>query len=239
MITGGTSGIGFHCAAYLIQQGYQVILTGRNQDKIQDTINKLGSSAAGYLVDSGNLDQLDRLISILQAKAQKIDGLFLNAGIFKPAEFEQTTESLFDETMNINFKGPFFAIQRFIPLLNNPSSVVLNTSIVVDKAFRNTAAYTASKAALESICKVLNLELAPKGIRTNVISPGVTKTPILEKAGMSSKAVEDLMKNLEQSLPIGRPVLPTDIGPILAFLLSEASQVLRGEKIVVDGGSTL
>jgi Dehydrogenases with different specificities (related to short-chain alcohol dehydrogenases) len=102
----------------------------------------------------------------------------LNAGIFKASNFEGTSEELFDETMNINFKGAFFTVQKFVPILKNPSSIVLNTSIVVFKAFADTSVYTASKAALESIAKVLNIELASKGIRINIVSPGVTESPI-------------------------------------------------------------
>lgn len=239
LITGATSGIGFACAAFLIQHDFKVIITGRNQSKIDEALIKLDAEVEGYLVDSANLAHIDQLVSTLQSKKQKLDGLFLNAGIFKPSSLEATTEEMFDETMNINFKGPYFMIQKFIPLMNNPSSIVLNTSIVVFKAFTGTSVYTASKAALESIAKILNLELADKGIRTNIISPGVTKTPILEKSGMSSEEVDGLMRDLGNSLPIGRALLPKDIAPILKFLISDESKVLRNEKIIIDGGSTL
>lgn len=239
VITGGNSGIGFACAEYLLKNNFDVIITGRNELKLKDALNKLGKNAKGYLVDAGDLEQINNWVNALKSENQKIDGLFINAGIFLAADFESTTEAVFDTTMNVNFKGPFFTIQKFLPLMNNPSSIVLNTSIVVFKAFKNTSVYTSSKAALESLSNVLNIELAPRGIRTNIISPGVTKTPILEKAGMSKDDVDELMKNLENSLPIGRAVLPTDIAPVLKFLMSDESLVLRNEKIIIDGGSTL
>ncbi|MEO0473577.1 MAG: SDR family oxidoreductase [Bacteroidota bacterium] len=239
VITGGNSGIGFACADYLIKHDFHVIITGRDSTKLDHALQKLGGKAEGYLVDAGDLTQIDGWVQSLQSEGRKIDGLFINAGIFVAAEFESTTEEIFDTSMNINFKGPFFTIQKFLPLLNNPSSIVLNTSIVVFKAFMNTSIYTSSKAALESLARVLNIELAPRGIRTNIISPGVTKTPILEKAGMSRSEVDQLMKSLEDSLPIGRAVLPTDIAPVLKFLMSDESMVLRNEKIIIDGGSTL
>ena len=163
----------------------------------------------------------------------------MNAGIFRALGFEETTEEQFDETMNVNFKGAFFTIQKFVPILKNPSSVVLNTSIVVFKAFADTSVYTASKAALESISKVLNLELAPRGIRINVVSPGVTQSPIQKKSGMSDAAVANLLAHFSATSPIGRIVQPTDIAPIVGFLLSDDSQILRNEKIIVDGGTTM
>ena len=115
----------------------------------------------------------------------------------------------------------------------------MNTSIVVFKAFANTSIYTASKAALESIAKVLNIELANKGIRVNVISPGVTQSPIHKKSGMTDAAIDNMKTNLANSSPIGRIVEPSDIAPILEFLVSDNSLVLRNEKIIVDGGTTL
>lgn len=239
IITGGTSGIGLACADHLIKKNYRVIITGRNKNKLEDSLKTLGPYAEGYLVDAGDLDQITQWVNDLKNGGIKIDGLFINAGVFTAIDLESTTEEIFDQTMNINFKGPYFTIQRMLPLLKNPSSIVLNTSIVVFKGFPNTSVYTSSKAALESLARVLNLELANRGIRINIISPGVTQTPILEKAGMSAEAVDELMKNLESSLPIRRPVQPTDIAPVLAFLVSEDSLVLRNEKIIVDGGSTL
>ncbi|WP_420572157.1 SDR family oxidoreductase [Kordia sp.] len=239
LITGGTSGIGLACAIYLEKQQCNVIITGRNQKTLETALQQLGSNATGFVSDTSKLTAIDQLVFNVKEKFQKIDGMFINAGIFKAASFEETTESVFDETMNINFKGAFFTIQKFIPLLRNPSSIVLNTSIVVFKAFANTSVYTASKAALEGIAKVLNVELAPKGIRINVVSPGVTQSPIQKKSGMTDAAIDDLLKHFSETAPIGRIVQPTDIAPIVSFLLSEHSWVLRNEKIIIDGGTTL
>jgi len=239
VITGGTSGIGFACAKYLMEQGYHVIITGRNALNLEKALQQLGPNVEGYLSDTSSIEQIEHLVEQLKSKGQMIDGLFINAGIFKASSFEATNESLFDETMNINFKGAFFTIQKFIPILKNPASVVLNTSIVVFKAFADTSIYTASKAALESIAKVLNIELASKGIRVNVISPGVTKSPIQKKSGMTEEAIDNLLEHFANTSPIGRIVEPVDIAPILEFLVSDNSLVLRNEKIIVDGGTTL
>ncbi len=239
VITGGTSGIGFCCAKYLLEKGYHVIITGRDQQNLDRALAGLGNQAKGILSDTSQLKEIEKLVNIIKSKYPSIDGLFINAGIFKAASFEKTEEDIFDETMNINFKGAFFTIQKFLPILNNPASIVLNTSIVVFKAFADTAVYTASKAALESIAKVLNIELASKGIRVNIVSPGVTKSPIQKKSGMTDAAIENLLEHFSENSPIGRIVLPEDIAPVVEFLLSNNSKVLRNEKIIIDGGTTL
>lgn len=239
VITGGTTGIGFACAEYLLEQGYEVVITGRSEKNLNNALEKLNNQVTGFISDASSLSDIDKLVKSIKEKYTKIDGLFVNAGIFKSSSFETTSEELFDETMDINFKGPFFTIQKFVPILKNPSSVVLNTSIVVFKAFADTSIYTASKAAIESIAKVLNLELASKGIRINIISPGVTQSPIQNKSGMSAEAIENLLEHFSNTSPIGRIVKPADIAPILEFLVSDKSLVLRNEKIVVDGGTTM
>ncbi|WKN45658.1 SDR family oxidoreductase [Tunicatimonas pelagia] len=239
LITGGTTGIGFACADYLLGLDYQVIITGRTRENVDHAVTKLGTNCVGILSDTSSLEHIDDLVAKVKNQFGKIDGLFVNAGIFKASSFQETTESLFDETMNVNFKGAFFTIQKFIPILNNTASVVLNTSVVVFKSFANTSIYTASKAALESIAKVLNIELAARGIRVNVVSPGVTETPIQKKSGMTDEAIDSLLEHISSTSPIGRIVQPTDIAPVVEFLLSDKSQVLRNEKVIVDGGTTL
>lgn len=239
VITGGTTGIGFACASYLLAQNYRVIITGKNPDNVKNALEQLNHQAVGYVSDTSKLSDITTLVTTIKTTFGAIDGIFINAGIFKAASFEATTEELFDQTMNINFKGAFFTLQQFIPILNNPSSVVLNTSVAVFKAFADTSVYTASKAALESIAQVLNIELANKGIRVNMVSPGVTKTPIQKKSGMSDEAITNLLNHFSEVSPLKRIVEPQDIAPIVEFLLSEKSIPLRNEKMIVDGGSTL
>jgi len=239
LITGGTSGIGLACAAYLVEKNYQVIITGKSSTNLNNALEQLNHQATGFVSDTASIPQIMALAKKIKAQFEALDGLFINAGIFKAASVENTTEALFDQTMGINFKGAFFTIQQFIPLLKNPSSIILNTSIVVFKAFADTSIYTASKAALESLAKVLNVELADKGIRVNIVSPGVTRSPIQQKSGMSEEAIQNLLEHFSHSSPIGRILEPSDIAPIVDFLFTNASLPLRNAKIVIDGGTTL
>lgn len=239
LITGGTTGIGFACAEYLMRTGYDVIITGKSEKNVNNALLQLGNKATGIVSDAGDMNAISKLAASIAISYGKIDGLFINAGVFSAASFEETTEGVFDETMNVNFKGAFFTIQKFLPVLNNPAAIVLNSSFVVYKAIAQTSIYTASKAALESVGKVLNLELAGRGIRINIISPGVTKSPIQQKSGMSEETIENLLKYYSENSPIGRIIQPEDIAPVLEFLVSDKSLVLRNEKIIVDGGTTM
>ena len=238
LITGATSGIGLSAAKYLLEAGYDVFITGRSADHLKSAQVALNHSASSYLADSSSLADIDRMVADIEQSHGKLDGVFLNAGVFQPASFANSTEKLFDETFNINFKGAFFTLQKILPLLNNPASIVLNTSLVVQKAFTNASAYTASKAALDSLAGVLNLELAERGVRINTISPGVTRTPIQEKSGMSASDIEGLQQfGIDTAL--GRLIQSDDIAPAIEFLLSDKSIAMRGVRLDVNGGAAL
>lgn len=239
VITGGTTGIGFACAQHLLANGYEVVITGKSEKNLSTALKRLDNKVTGFISDTSNLSDIDYLVKKVKNKFGKIDGLFINAGIFKSESLESTSEELFDETMNVNFKGAFFTVQKFIPIMNNPSSIVLTSSVVVFKAFSNTSVYTASKAALESVAKVFNIELASKGIRVNILAPGVTESDIQQKSGMNDEEIKNLLKHFSDTSPIGRILNPQDMAPILEFLISDKSLVLRNEKIIVDVGTTM
>ncbi|WP_374463827.1 SDR family oxidoreductase [Chryseobacterium sp.] len=239
VITGGTTGIGFACAQHLLANGYEVVITGKSEKNLSTALKRLDNKVTGFISDTSNLSDIDYLVKKVKNKFGKIDGLFINAGIFKSESLESTSEELFDETMNVNFKGAFFTVQKFIPIMNNPSSIVLTSSVVVFKAFSNTSVYTASKAALESVAKVFNIELASKGIRVNILAPGVTESDIQQKSGMNDEEIKNLLKHFSDTSPIGRILNPQDMAPILEFLISDKSLVLRNEKIIVDAETTM
>ncbi|MCX4029256.1 SDR family oxidoreductase [Endozoicomonas sp. SM1973] len=236
LITGGTSGIGLALAEHLVKSAHHVIITGRDQTKVDRVSQALG--CLGLVADSANTHQLVQLSKSLQKDNIRLDGLVLNAGVFYPESFVTTTEEVYDLTMTINTKGPLFTLQSLLPTLNNPSSVVFVSSIVVNKAFANAASYSASKAAFEAIARVANLELAPRGIRINSVRPGVTATEIQSKAGMTSEQQSGLFKSM-QSTALGRVMQPDDQVGAIEFLLSNQSLAMRNAVLDVDGGYLL
>lgn len=236
LITGATSGIGLATAKQSLKLGHKVIITGRNQEKLDQVSKELGVKS--YLADSADLTQIAELGKALQNDGIVLDGVVLNAGVFYPTSFEAATPENFDETIAINTRGPFFTLQALLPSLATTSSVVFTSSIVVYKGFAGCSVYAASKAAFESTIRVLNVELADRGVRINTFRPGITATDIHSKAGMSDEQQQGTYDSLK-STPLGRELHPEDhVGTIL-YLLDDASSALRNAVIDVDGGFTL
>ncbi len=244
LITGATAGIGFEAAKHYLSEGWQVIFTGRNSDKIATTQELLAQYAQspeqvhGVLCDNGDANQFTVLLADLQARAIKLDALVLNAGVFYPKAFSQTGIDDIATTMQINFIGPAMLMQTLLPVLNNPCSVVYVSSIAVQRAFVSASVYAASKAAFEALANTVNIELAEQGVRVNFLRPGVTLTEIQTKAGMSEEQIALLNTSLEAT-PLGRMLKPQELVSSLAYLTSPAAAALRGAHITVDGGFCL
>ncbi|WP_281545193.1 SDR family oxidoreductase [Grimontia sp. SpTr1] len=236
LVTGGTAGIGYQVASELKALGANVFITGRNNTKLDNVSNELGVSA--YHCDSGKPEDIQALAETLKKQDVTLDGLVLNAGVFFPKPMGEVDVDDFNHTFAINTFGPYLTLQALLPLMKNPSSVVFVSSVVVEKAFPGTAVYTASKAALEGMAGILNLELAPRGIRVNSVRPGVTLTEIQSKAGLSEDQIDALAKDMETT-PIGRALKAGDISGSVAFLLSDASLAMRNTSVTVDGGVRL
>ncbi|WP_430460238.1 SDR family NAD(P)-dependent oxidoreductase [Thalassolituus sp. LLYu03] len=240
LITGGTSGIGRTLAARLSTQGHQVIITGRDQARVNEASRALGCS--GFVADSADLAQLQALASALGNDQIRLDGLVLNAGVFYPGTLAdgsgEDLATAFDQTLAINTKGPLLTLKLLQPLLNNPSSVVFVSSIAVSKGFMGAAVYSASKAAFEAAARVANLEYAGLGIRINHVRPGVTATEIQGKAGMTDEQQQGLFASLAAT-PLGRVMSADDQVGAIEFLLSEQSLAMRSAVLEVDGGYQL
>lgn len=235
LITGATAGIGFAAAQSLLLQGAKLVITGRNQTRLNHAVKALGEQVIPVLCDSANVEQIQQMVIELQRDNIQLDGLILNAGVFYPAPFEQMSLENFTSTMAVNFNGPALTLQALLPCLKNPSSVVFVSSVAVLKAFASAGVYSASKAAFEGLARVLNSELAPRGIRINSIRPGVTATEIQAKAGMDDAAISDFFESLS-STPVGRVLVPDDLIPAINYLISDASIGLRNAYIDIDGG---
>ncbi|WP_394251748.1 SDR family NAD(P)-dependent oxidoreductase [Vibrio profundi] len=235
LITGGTAGIGLATAKQLVQQGHHVVITGRNAEKLEKVAAGLSGDVTAILCDSERHEDTLALGKRLQEKGIQLDGVVLNAGVYFPNPFDSTTLDEFEHTMNINFKAPFFTLQSLLPVLKLSSSVVMVSSLVVNKAFADSSIYTASKAALEGLVATLNLDLADRGIRINSVRPGVTATEIQKKAGMSAEGFGELQEAMT-STPLGRILEVSDIVPSIEFLLSKGSLGMRNAVLDIDAG---
>lgn len=239
LITGGTTGIGLATAQLLSAEGARVIVTGRNPDTLAAAQRSLPSNAVVLRSDAGSREASQELAREIALHARRLDGAFLNAGVAIFAPLEQASPQNYDDMFNVNVRGPFFQLQALLPLLGNPSSVVFNASIAGSMAFAGSSLYSATKAAVISFGKTLAVELAPRGVRVNVLSPGPIDTPIIKKLGMSG---EDL-KNFEATTT-GKSLLKrwgtsAEVAKLARFLLSDDSSNIVGTEIVIDGGVRL
>lgn len=235
LITGGSSGIGLATARLFQEEGARVAITGRDAGGLARAQENLGAESLVVKSDTSRLSQIEALMAQVRDRYERIDVLFVNAGISKAIAFEDVSEAQFDETVAINFKGAFFTIQKALPLLAANASVIVTTSIANRKGFPDYSVYAASKAALRSLVQSLGLALIGRGIRVNAISPGPVATPMLGRSGLSEETMQVRKRALAEKSPIKRWATPEEIARVALFLACEDSAYMVGAEIVVDG----
>jgi NAD(P)-dependent dehydrogenase (short-subunit alcohol dehydrogenase family) len=236
LITGGTTGIGFATAKRFLEEGAQVAISGQNQERLQEALSKLGNNAIGVLADLSLANNVQTMIDQVKRDFGSLDILVANAGITKPAPVNAVDESHINEQFDINFKGVFFTVQKALPILNNPASIVLNTSCLDEMGMSGMSIYSASKAAVRSLARSFSAELVGQGIRVNAVSPGPIETPIYSKLGMPAEEVQAMAEGLIGQIPMGRFGQADEVAKAVLFLASDDSSFMLGEEIVVDGG---
>ena len=235
VITGGNSGIGFATAHEFINEGAKVLITGRNEQLVAEATNQLG--AIGMMSDQSKLSQIDELIENTKKQFGKIDILVINAGIFSVAPFDTVSEQDYDSIFNINFKGVFFTLQKFLPILNNNASVILISALGATTAsFPGTSVYNATRAAVNSLTRSVSYELAPKGIRVNSVSPGPIETPIFGKGGFPMEQLEEMAGVIQKRIPLKRFGTATDVAKLALFIASDDAAFITGSEYAIDGG---
>ena len=213
-------------------EGARVAVTGTNPETTEAAKATLGKDVLVIKADAGSVaDQKETADKVREALGG-LDVLFVNAGVgdFRPVE--KWDEAGFDRSFAINVKGPFFLEQAMLPILANPTSIVLNTSINARIGMPTSSIYSASKAALISLARTLSGELIGRGIRVNAVSPGPVATPLPDKLGFDADAI----KSLEAQIPLGRRGAPNEIGQVVVFLASDESAFTVGSEFIIDGG---
>ena len=229
VITGGTTGIGLATAKLFVEEGAYVFITGRRQKELDHAIQAIGNNVTGVRGDIAKLSDLDRLYEAVATKG-KINIVFANAGVAEFAPLGKVTEEHFDKLFGINVKGTLFTVEKALPLLKDGASIILNGSVASVKGTPAFGVYGATKAALRSFVRTWTLDLKDRHIRSNVISPGPTDTPVID--GQPADAIARIVS----TIPMGRMGEPDEIARAALFLASDDSSFVTGIELFVDGG---
>ncbi len=236
VITGGNSGMGLEAAKLFAIEGASVVISGRNSETLTAAISEIGHDAIGIKADVALLSDIDKLYKEASDKKGKFDVLVVNAGVFKGASISDFTEELFDEVVDINFKGAFFSVQKALPYLNDGASVIITSSAVNRKGFATTSAYSATKAAVQSLARSFSLELLDRKIRVNILSPGPVETPIFSRTGAPADAVEGMKDSFASLTPLKRLGTVQEMAKGFLYLASDDSSYMLGAELLLDGG---
>ena len=232
-VTGASSGIGRGIAVACSKMGATVVVNGRNIAKLNETLSLMEGDT--HIISSGDLTDLECLNTIVE-DLPKLDGIVHCAGIVNRMLAKQLSGDDVDMIMNVNFKAPVL-LQSLIlqkKKINKNASIVFISSIGADSPNIGNGIYSASKGALISYSNCLMLELAPRGIRVNCISPAMVWTDL----AFDNMVTEDDLKADEQRYPLKRYGRPEDIANLAVYLLSDASSWMTGTNIRITGGIT-
>ena len=236
LITGGTSGIGLETARQFLTEGARVAITGSSEASIAAARQEFGDRVLILRSDAGVVAEQPALARAILEAFGGLDTVFINAGVAQLKPVEQWDEAAFDRTFAINLKGPYFLLQALLPLLANPSSVVLNTSVNAHIGMPTSSVYAASKAGLISLARTLSGELIARGIRVNAVSPGPVTTPLYGKLGLSTEDLDKTAASIRALVPAGRFGTTTEIAKAVVFLASDESAFTVGSELLIDGG---
>lgn len=236
LVTGGTSGIGLATARLFKEQGAQLVITGRDPGRLAAAADEFGEGALVLRSLAGNMQDIDDLMARIKERFGRLDVMFLNPAATNPAPLGQVTEAMFDEVVNVNFKGEFFTIQKAQPLMGPGGAIVVTTSIANQTGSPKFSVYGASKAALRSLVQSLSLALIPQGIRINAVCPGPIETGGFQRLPLPPDVHSAVKAEISGRSPIQRFGTPEEVARVVLFLASDDAAYVVGEEIVVDGG---
>ena len=243
LVTGSGRGIGRAIAIRLAKAGADIVVNYvRNEEpalEVAETVREMGRKALVVRANIAKTENLDKLFKAIEEKFGGLDIYISNAasGFNRPA-MEQK-ESGWDHTMNVNARAFLFGVQNAVPLIDKHGGgkIVAISSQGSTRVLPDYIAVGASKAALESLTRYLSVELSPKNIVVNAVSPGLVETDALKH--FASLADPDVIPRAIKNTPAGRLVTPEDVAEVVLFLCLDSSEMIRGQVIVLDGGFAL
>ena len=236
IVTGGGSGIGLACTKLFSNEGANVAIFGRRQDRLNATAKEVGSQVLTVTGDLMVNNDLDNLVSKTLQTFGKIDIVVNNGGIFTGSPIHETNDKDWDTIMNTNLRSAFQLTKRVLPhMIENKTGIFVHISSIAGLiAIPGVAAYNVSKGALLQFNRSIAMENGPLGIRSNAVCPGLVKTEMTEELMKDEK----LMQEWSKDYPIGRFGVPEDIASACLYLASDDSSFVTGVALPVDGGFT-
>ncbi|POP44350.1 oxidoreductase [Superficieibacter electus] len=233
VITGGSDGIGLATAKRFATEGAQVYVTARRQEPLDRAVSEIGHDAIGIQGDVADPTSLDRLYQRIMRDHGRIDVLFANAGISESAPLDTIDDAHIERVFSVNVKGTLFTVQKALPLMTPGSSVILTGSVAGSKGIASLSVYSATKAAIRSFARTWTTDLKARGIRVNVVSPGMILTPAMQAYLQANDGMEEALINMT---PFGRLGEVDEVARAVLFLASEDSEFIAGDELFVDGG---
>jgi NAD(P)-dependent dehydrogenase (short-subunit alcohol dehydrogenase family) len=235
LVTGASSGIGRAIAVECSKMGATIVLTARNEERLNETLSQMDGTGHSIIVaDLGNEDERKRLVTA----SPVLDGLVNCAGIVKTLPFQFVNAEALAGVMNVNFTAPVLMSAELVKgkKFSKNSSIVFISSISgVVCVWGGNSMYSASKGAVNGVVKNMALDLASKNIRVNSVNPGQIETHILDEGVITKEQIEENKK----LYPLKRFGQPEDVAHAVIYLLSDASSWVTGSNLVIDGGYTL
>lgn len=232
-ITGGSDGIGLVTAKSFAAEGAQVYVMGRRQDRLDDAVAQIGHGALGVQGDISVPADIDRLFARIRQDHGRLDVVFANAGISESATLSEIDEAHLERVFATNVKGTVFTVQKALPLMKTGGALILAGSAAGSMGLGALSVYSATKAAIRSFARTWTTDLKSRGIRVNVVSPGMVQTPAMQDYLERNAGAEDALK---QMIPFGRLGDSVEIANAVLFLASDAASFVAGHELFVDGG---
>ncbi|NTA19045.1 SDR family NAD(P)-dependent oxidoreductase [Agrobacterium tumefaciens] len=230
LVVGGAKGIGLAIAERLSAEGANVFITSRRGEDAEQAAKGIGNGAVGITADASSPEDMVVAVGKVREGYGRIDALVLNAGLSEPSQIAEITPEYFDRHFDVNVRGMVFGLQAALPAMTKGGSVVLIGSIAGNAGYAAYGTYCATKAAVRSYARTWTAELAPKGIRINVVAPGPTDTD------MMAAVAEDTRAAIVAPIPMGRLARPSEVAAAALFLLSDDASYIAGAELCVDGG---
>ncbi len=246
IVTGGSRGLGKNMALSLANEGIDVILTYNSKKDealaVVAEIEQAGQKAAALQLNTAEVKGFEKFFAELTAvlkdtfQSDKFDFLVNNAGVGIGSSFAETSEEIFDQLMNIHFKGVFFLAQKALPYMNDGGGIVNISTGLARFTSPGYSTYASMKGAIETLTIYQAKELGSRGIRVNVVAPGAIETDF---GGGVVRDNEHVNQHIASVTALGRVGRPDDIGSVVAFLCTDKGKWVNAQRIEVSGGMNL